>query len=228
MTTNSPEIPPTVVSRRRRTAVRIVALMLCAGCCAFALAGCKSGTITGSEQACKSTGSLFAEKQVACTGSVDSVRGAPSLGIIDTGEELSGSYKLDATITVGKGEAKAYVSTADGKEGGRVSPGEPLRIGALVGLDEDDEEVAVDLKVLGKGVEDLRYEATGSSTLNRGQAARSASSSHRGFLPRHLGSSAGGTGYLNNSSTDQRCSVSPAAIAGVRPSPREQCLHTRL
>jgi hypothetical protein len=34
----------------------------------------------------------------------------------------------------------------------------------------------------------------GSSTLNRGQAARSASSSHRGFLPRHLGSSAGGTG----------------------------------
>src|SRR5215208_2586152 len=69
---------------------------------------------------------------------------------------------------------------------------------------------------------------TGSSTLNRGQAARSASSSHRGFLPRHLGSSAGGTGYLNNSSTDQRCSVSPAAIAGVRPSPREQCLHTRL
>jgi hypothetical protein len=34
----------------------------------------------------------------------------------------------------------------------------------------------------------------GSTTLNRGQAARSASSSHRGFLPRHLGSSAGGTG----------------------------------
>src|SRR5215204_7514075 len=68
----------------------------------------------------------------------------------------------------------------------------------------------------------------GSSTLNRGQAARSASSSHRGFLPRHLGSSAGGTGYLNNSSTDQRCSVSLAAIAGVRSSPREQCLHTRL
>jgi hypothetical protein len=44
----------------------------------------------------------------------------------------------------------------------------------------------------------------GSSTVNRGQAARSASNSHRGFLPRHLGSSAGGTGYLNSSSVDQR------------------------
>ena len=44
----------------------------------------------------------------------------------------------------------------------------------------------------------------GSSTVNRGQAAHSASSSHRGFLPRHLGSSAGGTGKVNNSSSDQR------------------------
>jgi hypothetical protein len=60
---------------------------------------------------------------------------------------------------VGKGEAKAYVSTADGKEGGKVSPGEPLRISALVGLDEGDQEVTVGLKSLGKEVEDLRYEA---------------------------------------------------------------------
>ena len=44
----------------------------------------------------------------------------------------------------------------------------------------------------------------GSSTVNRGQAAHSASSSHRGFLPRHPGSSAGGTGKVNNSSSDQR------------------------
>ncbi len=90
------------------------------------------------------------------------MRGEPSLGIIDTGEDLSGNYELDATITVGKGEAKAYVGAAGGgKEGGRVSPGQPfLRIGAIVGGDEDDEEVSVNLKVLGKKVEDLRYEAT--------------------------------------------------------------------
>ena len=44
----------------------------------------------------------------------------------------------------------------------------------------------------------------GSSTLNRGQAARSASSNHRGFLPRHLGNSAGGVGNVSNSSIVQR------------------------
>ncbi len=44
----------------------------------------------------------------------------------------------------------------------------------------------------------------GSTTLNRGQAARAASTSHLGRLPRRLGISAGGTQKLNNSSTDQR------------------------
>ena len=44
----------------------------------------------------------------------------------------------------------------------------------------------------------------GSTPLNRGQAARAASTSHLGRLPRHLGISAGATQKLNNSSTDQR------------------------
>src|SRR5687768_3463757 len=43
----------------------------------------------------------------------------------------------------------------------------------------------------------------GSSTLNRGQAPRSTSSSHLGFRPRHLGSFAGGTTNVSNSSIDQ-------------------------
>ena len=130
-------------------------------CCTLVLAGCKSGTITGAQQACNSSGGLFADKQVACTGSVAGVRGEPSLGIIDTDEDLSGTYKLDTTITVGKGTAKAYASTAGGGQaGGKVSPGEPLRVSAVVGLDEDEDEVSVNLKVLGKEVKDLRYEAT--------------------------------------------------------------------
>ena len=44
----------------------------------------------------------------------------------------------------------------------------------------------------------------GSATANRGQAACSTSRSHRGFLPRHLGNSAGGTGKVSISSIDQR------------------------
>ncbi len=49
-----------------------------------------------------------------------------------------------------------------------------------------------------------RIHAGGSTTLNRGQAAHATSISHFGRLPRHLGISAGGTGKLNSSSTDQR------------------------
>jgi hypothetical protein len=130
-------------------------------CCSLLLAGCKSGTISDSQQTCKSTGGLFSGRKVTCTGSVGAVRGEPSLGVIDADGDLSGDYKLDATLTVGKGEARAYVSTAGGgKAGGKVSPGKPLRIGAVVSLDGEDEEVSVNLKVLGKEVEDLRYEAT--------------------------------------------------------------------
>lgn len=137
---------------------RFAVAVLLAGCCALVLIACTSGTITGSQQACTSSGGLFADKQVACTGSVAGVRGEPTLGIIDTGEDLSGTYKLGAIITVGKGTA--YVSTdGDGQTGGKVSPDEQLRISAVVGVDEADDEVSVNVKVLGKEVKDLRYEA---------------------------------------------------------------------
>jgi hypothetical protein len=62
---------------------------------------------------------------------------------------------------VEKGEAKAYVDTVDGgRQGGEVSPDKPLRISAVVGIDEDDDEASVNLKVLGKEVENLTYQAT--------------------------------------------------------------------
>ena len=152
---------PAAGVRGRRGFGHLLFAILCAVCCALLLAGCKPGTVTGSEQACKSTGGLLAGRKVTCTGSASVVRGQPSLGIIDTNGNLSGNYKLDATITTGKGEAKAYVSTADGgKEGGKVSPGKALRIDGVVGLSQDDEEVSVNLKTLGKQVKDLRYKAT--------------------------------------------------------------------
>ena len=140
---------------------RVVLASIIVVVCALVLAGCKSGTITDSEQTCKSEGGLLAGRKVTCTGSVGIAKGEPSVEIINTDGDLSGNYKLDATIKVGKGEAKAYVDTADGgKQGGEVSPGKPLRIGAVVSIDGDDEEVSVNLKVLGKEVEDLGYEAT--------------------------------------------------------------------
>ena len=144
-----------------QVARRSVLVALFAVCCALCLASCKSGTITDSDQTCKSTGGFLAGRKVTCTGSVGVAKGEPSVEIINTDGDLSGNYELDATIKVGKGEAKAYVSTSDGgKQGGKVSPGKPLRIGAVVSLDEDDEDVSVNLKVLGKEVRDLSYEAT--------------------------------------------------------------------
>ena len=147
--------------KRTQMSGRVVLAPILVVVCALVLAGCKSGTITDSKQTCKSEGGLLAGRKVTCTGSVGAVRGEPSLGIIEADGDLSGNYELDATIEVGKGEAKAYVGTADGgKQGGKVTPGEPLRIGAVVSIDGDDEEVSVNLNVLGKEVEGLSYEAT--------------------------------------------------------------------
>jgi predicted small secreted protein len=146
--------------KRTRKFGRVVLAPILVVVCALVLAGCKSGTTTDLEQSCKSEGGLLAGRKVTCTGHVGRARGEPSVDVIDTDGDLSGNYKLDATIKVGKGEAKAYVGTADGgKRGGKVSPGEPLRISAVVSLDEDD-EVSLNLEVLGKEVEDLGYEAT--------------------------------------------------------------------
>ena len=147
--------------KRTRISGRVVLAPILVVVCALVLAGCKSGTTTDLERSCKSEGGLLAGRKVTCNGSVGTVQGEPSVGVIDADGDLSGNYELDATINVGTGEAKAFVSTTDGgRVGGKVSPDQPLRIRAVVGLDEDDEDVSVNLQVLGKRVENLSYEAT--------------------------------------------------------------------
>jgi hypothetical protein len=130
------------------------------------LAGC--GTMSGAQQSCESNLGLTAPDKVDCTGSVETVSGSPSLGVVEIGEDLDGAFLLETTITVGRGTAKASVTDVeDERVGGEVSPGEALEIRALVypepaaGADEDEEEVEVQLKVAeGQEVKDLRYEAT--------------------------------------------------------------------
>jgi hypothetical protein len=139
-----------------------------AGCAALALVGCKGGgTLYGGEQSCRSNFGLLDPKKVSCTGSVDTVGGSPGLRVIETGGDLTGAYRLEVTIEVGHGTAKAHVTDIDDKQvGGEVSPGDPLRIVAVVYPQqvpgtEDEEEVEVDLEVVeGKELRDLRYEAT--------------------------------------------------------------------
>lgn len=129
--------------------------------CALALAGCSSGTLTGVEQSCESSGGLLSTDRISCSGSAGSAKGSPSLDIIDTDGDLAGTYRLQASISIGEGTSKANVLAADGERtGGTVSPGKPLRLDVSVSLDEDDDEVSLDLKTGGKQVRDLVYEAT--------------------------------------------------------------------
>jgi hypothetical protein len=137
-----------------------------AGCAAVSLAGC--GTLIGAKDSCESTFGLTEPKKVTCTGSVDTVRGSPSLGIVEIGEDLDSAFLLETTITVGQGTAKASVTDVDDRRvGDEISPGQPLEIGAVVypgpavGANEDEEQVEVQLGVKeGREVRDLRYEAT--------------------------------------------------------------------
>jgi hypothetical protein len=139
-----------------------------AGCVALSLAGCTSGTLSGMQQSCRSNFGVLEAKKVSCSGSVDTVRGSPSLSVIEIGEELNGAFLLETTITVRRGTAKAHVVDVDDKRvGGEISPGDPLRIVALVypeevgGTDDEEEEIGVRLEVAeGEVVRDLRYEAT--------------------------------------------------------------------
>jgi hypothetical protein len=144
----------------RTRAVWTMQGVLAAGCWVILmLAGCESGTITGQEQTCRSSGGLFAVEEISCTGSVDGVRGSPHLSIVDADENLDGSYRLDAAITVARGTAIVHVTDADGEQaGGEVAPGRPLQITAVV-EPVDEEEIDVELDVVGKEVRDLRYEA---------------------------------------------------------------------
>ncbi len=136
-------------------------------CAILAFAGCTGGTLTGSQLRCNSNFGLLDAKKVSCTGSVQTVRGSPSLSVIEIGEQLDGAFKLGTTITVGRGTAKAYVTDIDDQRvGGEVVPGEPLRLVAVVYPEEgagteDEETVDVQLEVAeGKEVRSLRYEAT--------------------------------------------------------------------
>lgn len=134
--------------------------MLALCCFIFVPAGCSSGTLVGVQQTCRSAGGFFAQKEITCAGGADGVRGSPRLGIVEVDDDLDGVYQLDATITVGRGTARAFVTDSDGKQvGGEVAPGRPLRITAVVEPDEDEDvEAALEVPE-GEKVENLRYEA---------------------------------------------------------------------
>jgi hypothetical protein len=119
-------------------------------------------------QSCQSNFGLLDAKKVSCSGTVDTVSGSPTLSVIEIGEDLNGAFQLETTLRAGRGTAKAHVvDVEDRRVGGEISPGDPLRIVAVVypeevgGTDEEEEAVEVQLDVPGgEELNDLRYEAT--------------------------------------------------------------------
>jgi len=62
-----------------------------AGCAALSLTSC--GILIGAQHSCESTFGLTEPKKVSCTGSVDTLRGSPSLSIVQIGEDLDGASR---------------------------------------------------------------------------------------------------------------------------------------
>jgi len=105
-------------------------LLVLASCVAL-LGGCEGGTLTNYSQSCTSTG-LFGDETVTCSGRARSMRGSVGFEFGGDDEELDGTYRLAATLSVEEGEASAYDADGERVSLGRLSAGEPLSVEAVV------------------------------------------------------------------------------------------------
>jgi hypothetical protein len=143
--------------------VRRTALLL-AVCVAF-LYGCEGGTISNHSQSCTSSGGFLQGRTVACSGEARSLSGSVGIEFGDADEEeeeLSGTYRLTAEISVQSGEARVYAYDAEGERLplGTVSAGTPLRVtDTIIEPSGESSVFFVDAGENGT-VEGLRYEGT--------------------------------------------------------------------
>ena len=90
--------------------------MLVLALCTALLFGCEGRTLSGYSQSCTSTGGLFAGRTVTCSGEAESSSGSAGIEFGDQDdEELFGTYRLSAEISVQSGEARVYSYDADGE-----------------------------------------------------------------------------------------------------------------
>ena len=121
--------------------------------------GCLS--LTDHSQSCTSSGGLVGPSEFSCSGTAETVKGEGPLSF-DGEDDDDPDYRMDLSVSVGSGTMDVFASTVDGgREGGEVSPGNPVRIEAVV--PSSDEDVSVDLAVKGGDeaeVGGLAYEAS--------------------------------------------------------------------
>lgn len=139
------------VTRLPAAAAVLTVLVLATGCL----------TLTNHSQSCTSSGGFLGPSEFSCSGTAETVKGEGPLSF-DGEDDADPDYRMDLTATVESGRMDVFASTADGgREGGEVSPGNPVRIAAVV--PSSDEDVSVDLAVKGgeeAEVGGLAYEAT--------------------------------------------------------------------
>ena len=153
---NTKEQPAPEETARRRgarwpTAIMGVAVVLLA-------TGCL--TLTNHSQSCTSSGGLMGPSEFTCSGTAETVKGEGPL-TFDGEDDGDPDYRMDLTVSVESGTMDVSASTVGGgQEGGEVTPGNPVRIQAVV--PSSDEDVSVNLAVRGSEeaeVGGLGYEA---------------------------------------------------------------------
>ncbi len=131
-----------------------------AACLAVVLlaAGCLS--LTNHNQSCRSSGGVLSSSEFSCSGTAGTVQGEGPLSF-DGEDDSDPDYRMDLAASVESGRMDVYADTVDGgREGGEVSPGNPIRIEAVV--PSSDEDVSITLSVKGgeeAEVGGFRYEA---------------------------------------------------------------------
>ena len=121
--------------------------------------GCLS--LTNHSQSCTSSGGLLGPSEFSCSGTAETVKGEGPLSF-DGEDDDDPDYRMDLSVSVESGTMDVFASTVDGgREGGEVSPGNPVRIAAVV--PSSDEDVSVNLAVKGgeeAEVGGMAYEAS--------------------------------------------------------------------
>ena len=118
-------------------------------------------TLTNHSQSCTSSGGMLGPSEFTCSGTAETVKGEGPL-TFDGEDDDDPDYRMDLTVSVESGTMDVVADAVDGgQKGGEVSPGNPVRIQAVV--PSSDEDVSVDLAVKGgeeAEVGGLGYEAT--------------------------------------------------------------------
>jgi len=119
------------------TALGVAVVLLATGCL----------SLTNHGQSCTSSGGLMGPSEFSCSGTAETVKGEGPLSF-DGEDDDDPDYSMDLSVSVEDGTMDVFATTVDGgREGGEVSPGNPVRIEAVV--PSSDEDVSINLAVKG-------------------------------------------------------------------------------